>query len=150
MQVEKSQELKCLLPDFAQETTLGDKQYDCCRLKVMAQRHLEQKIKDSHFKARIRDEDRPAIGAPSKGKAKGQGQKQLRERRLHPSDHKQCSIAEGCAFNHESNKKGKAKPLYTKRGATSSNYFKKNLQNKKEKPESQVQILQFDKISEVF
>ena len=39
----------------------------------MAQRHLEQTTKDSHFKARNQDEDRLAIGAPSKGKATGQG-----------------------------------------------------------------------------
>ena len=39
----------------------------------MAQRHLERKIKDSHFKTRNRDEDRRAMGAPSKGKAKGKG-----------------------------------------------------------------------------
>ena len=34
----------------------------------MARRHVEQKIKVSHLKARNRDEDRPAIGVPSKGK----------------------------------------------------------------------------------
>ena len=32
--------------------------------------HLEQKIKDSGFKGRNRDEDRPATGAPSKGNRK--------------------------------------------------------------------------------
>ena len=45
--------------------------YDYCILKLMAQRHLEKKIKDSHFNARNRDKDRLAVGAPSKRKAKG-------------------------------------------------------------------------------
>ena len=36
----------------------------------MAQRHLEHKIRDSHFKARTRDEDRRATGAPFKGETK--------------------------------------------------------------------------------
>ena len=40
MQVEKSQEMKYLLQVFA----LGDKTYNHCRLKLMAPRHLEQKI----------------------------------------------------------------------------------------------------------
>ena len=48
-------------------TTVGDKKYDHCRLKLMAQRGLEQKkIKDPQVKTRNRDEDR----APSRGKAK--------------------------------------------------------------------------------
>ena len=47
--VEKSEELKYFLQVFAQETTFGDKKYDYCTLKLMFQRHLEQKIKDSHF-----------------------------------------------------------------------------------------------------
>ena len=71
MQVEKLEEMKYVLQVFAEETTFGDRTYDYCRLKLMAQRHLEQKINGSHFKARNRDEDRPAIGASSKGKGKG-------------------------------------------------------------------------------
>ena len=39
-----------------------------------------EKIEDSHVKARIHDEDRPAIGAPSKGKAEGTG-------KLHAKNH---------------------------------------------------------------
>ena len=70
MEVEKSDELKYLLQFCAQETTCGDKKYDHCSLKLMVQRHLEQNTKDSHFKARNRDEDRPAMGAPIKGEAK--------------------------------------------------------------------------------
>ena len=73
MQIEKSKELKHLLQVYAQETTFGHKKSDYCRLELVAQGHLEQNIKGSHFKARNRDEDRPAIGAPSKGKAKGKG-----------------------------------------------------------------------------
>ena len=37
----------------------------------MGQRHLEQKSKDYHIKARNRDEDRLAIGAQNKGEPKG-------------------------------------------------------------------------------
>ena len=33
------------------ETTVGDKKYDCCRSKLLAHRHLEQKIKYSQVKA---------------------------------------------------------------------------------------------------
>ena len=62
------------------------------QIEINAQRHLEQKRKDSHFKARNRDEERLAIGAPRRGKAKGTGKrtcrKERRERSLHPLDHK--------------------------------------------------------------
>ena len=73
MQVEILEELIHLLQVCAQETTFGDKKCDYCRLKLMAQRHLLQQIKDSHFKARNRDEDRFATGAPIKGKTREQG-----------------------------------------------------------------------------
>ena len=43
------------------------------RLSFMAQRRLEQQMNDSYFRARNRDEGRPAMEAPSKGKAKGKG-----------------------------------------------------------------------------
>ena len=72
MQVEKSEGLKYLGQVFSQEATSGDKKCDYCRLKLMAQRHLVQKIRNSHSRAGIRHEDRPAIGAPSKWNAKGQ------------------------------------------------------------------------------
>ena len=68
MQVEKSEELKYLLRVYVLETTLNDKTYDYCSLELMAQRHLEQKIKDSQFKARNRDEERPATELRSKEK----------------------------------------------------------------------------------
>ena len=73
LQVEKSEESKFLVQVYAQETTFGHKKNDYCRLKFRRQRHLVQKIKDSHLKAGNRDEDRPATGALSKGKAKGKG-----------------------------------------------------------------------------
>ena len=66
-------EWKSLLQVYPQETTFGDKKYDYCRMKLMAQRDLEQNIKDSHFKAINRDKDRPATGAPNEGKAEGKG-----------------------------------------------------------------------------
>ena len=77
--------LKYVLQVYIQETTFSDEKYDYSRLKFMAQGDLEQKIKDSHFKPRNRDEDRNATGAPIKGKAKRQRQcrKQILERRLH-------------------------------------------------------------------
>ena len=61
MQVEKSEELKHALHVCTHETTIGGKKYDYCRLKLMAHRYLEQNIKESQFKARNRDEDRPAM-----------------------------------------------------------------------------------------
>ena len=70
MQLEKSEGLSCLLQVYTQETTFGDKKYDYCSLKLMFQRHLEQKIKDSHFKPRNRDEDRLALGALNGRKTK--------------------------------------------------------------------------------
>ena len=73
MQVERSGKLKYLLQVYARETTFGDKKDHSCSPKLMAQKHLEHQIKDLRFKARHRDEDRPALGAPSKGKAKGKG-----------------------------------------------------------------------------
>ena len=77
---------------YTQETTFGTWKYDYCRLKLMAQRHLEQKMKDCHVKARNRDEERLAIGALSKRKSKRKRQntmpKTTRERRLHPLDDK--------------------------------------------------------------
>ena len=74
MKVAMSDELKYLLQFCAQETAYGDKKYDHCSLKLMVQRHLEQNTKDSRSKARNRDEDRPAIGAPIEGEAKEKGQ----------------------------------------------------------------------------
>ena len=78
----------------------------------MPQRHLEQNSKDSHFEARNRDEDRPAIGAVSKGKAKGKGKynaKNNTERGdcIRWTTEVQSSLGEACAFKHDPNKKGK-------------------------------------------
>ena len=72
-----------------------------------------RKIKDSHFKARNRDDDRPAMGAPSKGKA-GKGKfnaknNSEREDCVRWITKGQCSFADACAFNHEPNKKDKGK-----------------------------------------
>ena len=61
--------MRCIV--CTHETSFGDKKSDYCRLKLMAHRYIEQKIKESHFKAKNRDENRPAIGAPCKGKAEG-------------------------------------------------------------------------------
>ena len=89
----------------------GDEKYDYCRLKLMVQRHLEHKIKDSHFKARNRDEDRPAIGAPSKGKAQGKGKDNVKNNfkrgdcirwTTRPMD-----FGDSCASKHDPSKKGK-------------------------------------------
>ena len=71
--IEKSEELKYPLQVYAQETTFGDKKCDYSRLNLMVERHLEHENKDSHFKARNRDEDRLATRALSKGKVKGKG-----------------------------------------------------------------------------
>ena len=64
------------------------------------QRHLEQKIKDSHFKWRNRDENRSPTGAPSKRKAKKirqrKCQEQLRERGLHPLHQKRSILIWRC------------------------------------------------------
>ena len=73
MQVENSEELKYVLCVQAQETTFGDKE-NTTIAELMARRHLEQKIKDARFKARKQDEDRPTVGAPSKGKTKEKAQ----------------------------------------------------------------------------
>ena len=53
LQVEKSEELKDVLQVHAHETTFGNKKHDYCSLNLMISRHLEQKIKYFHFKARI-------------------------------------------------------------------------------------------------
>ena len=62
----------------------------------MVRTHVELEIRDSHFKARNQDQDRPAIGAPSQGKAKGKRQRKcqtyFRERRLHPLDNKRANV----------------------------------------------------------
>ena len=62
-----------------------------CPGLIVAQRHVDHKIKDSRSK-RESNEDRPAIWPLSKSQAKGKGKenakKQLRERRLHPLDHR--------------------------------------------------------------
>ena len=81
MQLDRSEELKYLLRVYAQDTTFGNKKYDCCKLKLTAQRHLEQKIKDSHFKTRNRDGDRLAVRAPCNSKAKGNAKKMRKKTR---------------------------------------------------------------------
>ena len=91
MQIEKSEEFKNVLHIYAKETTFGDKKYDYCRLKFMVQGHIEQKITCFHFKARDRDDDRPAIGAVSRGKSEKKKQRKcqtlLLKKRLHSFDH---------------------------------------------------------------
>ena len=88
MQADTSEELKYLLQVCAQETTFGDTKNDYCRLKLMVQRHLEQKTKDSHFEARNRQTcNRSSEQRKSKRKRQIQCQEQLRERRLHTLDH---------------------------------------------------------------
>ena len=113
-QVDSSEALKHVLQVYVQATTFGDKTFDYCRLMLLARRHLEQKIQESHFKARNRDEDRPAMGAPRRGKAKGKG----KEHAKHNSERGdccrwitkgQCSCGEACAFKHDPNKKGEGK-----------------------------------------
>ena len=64
MQIAMSEGVDNVLQVYAQETTLGDDGHKTSRAK---------KIKDSHFKARNRDDDMFATGAPSNGKAKGNG-----------------------------------------------------------------------------
>ena len=76
---EKSEEMKYSLQVNAQERTVGDKKYDYCRLKLMPKDISSKKRKDSHFKARNRDEERLAIGAPRRGKAKGTGKENAKK-----------------------------------------------------------------------
>ena len=79
--------MKYLLHVYTEETTFGDNKKDSGRMKLMAQRHLEQKIEDCHFRGRNRDEDRHATGLPSEGKGKEHVKKQVLERRLHMLAH---------------------------------------------------------------
>ena len=75
MQVEKVGRLEILVASLrSRNDTLATRSMGfVSRLKLMVQRHLEQKIKNSHFKEINRDEDRPASGVPSKVKTKGKG-----------------------------------------------------------------------------
>ena len=114
--LKKSENLKYLLQVYAQETTFWIQEvWFCCRLKLMVQRHLEQKIKDSHFKEINRDEDRPASGAPSKVKTKGKVKYNAKKDNSERGDctrwitRGQCSFGDSCALTHEPNKKGKGK-----------------------------------------
>ena len=77
--------------------------------KLMAQTHLEQKIKDSHFKARNRGEDRPAIGAPSKGNGKTKGKANNMPKKSERGDCIRWTTKS--AFKHEPSNKGKGKGL---------------------------------------
>ena len=82
----------------------------------MVQRHLEQKIKDSHFKERNRDEDRLASGAPSKVKNERKSEIQCKKKdNSERGDctrwitRGQCSFGDSCALTHEPKKKGRGK-----------------------------------------
>ena len=91
----------------------------------MAQRNFEHKMKDSHFKARSRDVDRPAIGAPSNGKAKGQSkcQKQLqRGECIRWITIGQGSFGSSCAFKHEPNKKDRGEKRLRSPSPTGSHH----------------------------
>ena len=73
------------------------------QIEINAQRHLEQKRKDSHFKARNRDEERLAIGAPRRGKAKGTGKEHAEKNAERGACIRwitkgPCSFGEACAF----------------------------------------------------
>ena len=108
MQVENLEELEYLLQVYAQEMTFGDMKCIYCRLKLMSQRHHQQQIKDSHFKARNRDEDRRATGAPIKGKAKGQSNSEEGDC-IRCITKGQCSFGEARTFKNDPNKKGTGK-----------------------------------------
>ena len=82
----------------------------------MAQRHLSsRKSRDSHFRAKNRDQDRPAIGALSRSKAKGKSNENAKKTALREeicmcwATKGQCSFADSSAFKHEPNKKGNGK-----------------------------------------
>ena len=62
-----------MLHIHAQETTLGNKKYDYCRLKLMAQRHFEQKIKVFHLKAKKTRRGQTCDWSSEQGEAKGKG-----------------------------------------------------------------------------
>ena len=111
MQIAQSEELTYVLQVHAQETTFGDKKYDYCRWNFVAQSHLEHKNQMIPMSKRNRDEDTPAVVAPSTGKVKGKGkcQKQVREGRLHTLDHERPMLIRRLAFRHDPNKKGKEK-----------------------------------------
>ena len=82
----------------ARETTFGDNMYD----------------QDSHFKARNRDEDTLAMGAPSNGKAKGKCEANAKSNPekgdcIGWTTKGQRSYGEACAFKHDPTKKDKGK-----------------------------------------
>ena len=114
MQVEKSEELQCLLQVYAQETTVGEKKYDHCRSKLMSQRRLEQKIKDSQCSQReietktdVQQELR-AEGS-RKEKAKKIPKTIPREECIRWIATSQCPFGEASAFEHDLDQKGKGK-----------------------------------------
>ena len=102
MQVEKSEGSKYLLHVFPQETTVGGKWYDYGKLKLMVQRHLEQKIQGSHFKSEKSRRGQTCNWSSSiKGKWKERRiecQKQIREERRYQLDHDRPIHVEKHAF----------------------------------------------------
>ena len=61
----------CTFKDTPQK---GDSR-DCTRLKKMAVRYLEQKIRDKNFSPRERQLEKPASAAAAKGKSKSKGKR---------------------------------------------------------------------------
>ena len=60
VQVEKSEELKYVLQVYARETTSGDKKYDSLQIEMCGRKTSRAENQGLFFKARNRDEDRPA------------------------------------------------------------------------------------------
>ena len=119
MQVVKSKAWKYLWKVYTQETTFDEKECNFSRLELMVQWHLEQKMKDSHFKARHRDKDRSATEVLAKGKSKGKAKESRKEKPKARAEIKepekdavhigkgQCSQEDSCAFKHDPSRKNK-------------------------------------------
>ena len=94
MQVEKSEELKYLVQVYVQETTIGDKKYDSCRLQLMAKkRYLVHKNQGFSFQSEKSRRGQTCNRSSEQRYSERNRQiqyakKQLREKRLHPLDHK--------------------------------------------------------------
>ena len=98
---------------YTQETTFGDKKYDYCRLQFLAQRYLEQKIRDFQFKSEKSRWGQTCNRSSEQRKGERRMQRKCQklfwERRLHTLDHRRPMFTWRLVCHHDPSKRGKGK-----------------------------------------
>ena len=107
--LKKSEEL---LQVHAEETAFGDKKYDYCRLKLMAQKTLQAENRRFSFQSAKSPRGQTCNESSEQKESKTKRQRQCQNSSVRGDCIRwitkgQCSFGEACAFKHDPNKNGK-------------------------------------------